>query len=205
MPKMQNKVAEKLVEICNLLKNNCPELVSIHVMQSLDSLSCIVMGAWTSLYATEDLSSIVGYEELMAEIKKSGITCNSFILYQFSFSSSFLKLIPSVQIIKLFLAQCQISWTIQVSLTDFIMCLRYILSKITRVDKIYSSSITFVYSFLFSCAFLLVMQPLVGTVDIDHLLYLKYIHISISILFIYYCCQLNNKYYLLFYNKLLAM
>ena len=73
MPDNINQIQSCLVNAANAINNkmaSTPDLISLHVLKSIDNLSCILLGTWSSLYAYEALSQNDDYNHAINECKK---------------------------------------------------------------------------------------------------------------------------------------
>ena len=71
MPDNINQIQSCLVNASIAINNKMvPDLISLHVLKSIDNLSCILLGTWSSLYAYEALSQNDDYNNAINECKK---------------------------------------------------------------------------------------------------------------------------------------
>lgn len=71
MPDNINLIQNALISAAMAInKNLVPDLVSFHVVKSIDNLSCCLIGTWSSLYAYEALAQNNEYNDAIIEAKK---------------------------------------------------------------------------------------------------------------------------------------
>jgi hypothetical protein len=73
MPQFHKDLVEHLESAVVDLDQAIPDLMSVHVLRSTDSLSAVVLGVWNSLYAYEGLTSIESYQNSIKAARKLAI------------------------------------------------------------------------------------------------------------------------------------
>lgn len=71
MPENINAIQSCLVQAAREINNNMiPDLISMHVLKSIDNLSCILIGTWNSIDGYEALAQNNEYNNAINEVKK---------------------------------------------------------------------------------------------------------------------------------------
>ena len=71
MPENINQIQTSLVNAAREINNNMlPDLISMHVLKSIDNLSCILIGTWNSIDGYESLAQNNEYNNAINEAKK---------------------------------------------------------------------------------------------------------------------------------------
>lgn len=71
MPENIKDIQSQLINASNAInKHMVPDLIGMHVLKSIDNLSCILLGTWSNLYGYECLSQIKEYDSAIEEAKK---------------------------------------------------------------------------------------------------------------------------------------
>jgi hypothetical protein len=73
MPQYHKDLVRHLEEAVVDIDKQLPDLMSMHVLRSADSLSAIVLGVWNSLYGYEGLQEVENYQTAVANAKKLAI------------------------------------------------------------------------------------------------------------------------------------
>eukprot|EP01041_Mallomonas_annulata_P006593 gene6593-13339_t len=73
LPEWQDELTQELEIAVSYIGSKFPDLKSIHVLKSTDKLSCIVIGACTSIDIHDAFEDIPGYKEHMEKAKKLAV------------------------------------------------------------------------------------------------------------------------------------